>query len=344
MSESSEPKDARSSVAGPHLLLVVGNSRSGTSVLARALGLHDDLVDLGETHFADELLPAGPVDELLRGNDARTFADSLQERLAFGLHGQRGGTIRSGLVLPNELTAPIDLFLEVAAFQMDSAAGHLIEQTPGHLYHARRILDASSKASVVMIVRDPRAVVYSNCKRWRAARRWAKSPSAYLEVVRSWAQGHSVLQSLLWRRGARAGLALERDYPDRVTRITYEDLIGDAETSLRSICAAIGVDFQPSMLDVDVQGSSSSPNDPGARGFQARSSTPAELRLRDGAHRIVESLCDVEMQALGYDRTGRGSLASIGVEALTLPKVAIGVLISVSRMDSIKESLKERLS
>lgn len=317
------------------LLLVVGNSRSGTSVLARSLGLHEELVDLGETHFVEELLPAADPNEPIAGADATRFSKSLQDRLAHGLFGQREGDVRVGFPIPTGSSHPVDLLLDVAEFQTEERPSAFIEQTPGHLYHGGALLEGSTRTSVVVIVRDPRAVVFSNCNRWRAAIRWARTPRAALEVVRSWGQGHPLLQALLWRRGIRRSLELEAAFPERVIRISYEDLVSEPESTLRLVSSSLGLPFQEVMLAVDVQGSSSSRNEPSAEGFQERSSTPPQLRLNDGGHRLVEQICRSEMAALGYATTGRGNALSAIVQCLTVPKVAIGVLVSFSRLGSL---------
>ena len=47
------------------------------------------------------------------------------------------------------------------------------------------------------------------------------------------------------------GLALEREHPERVLRVRYEDLVTDLEPVIRKVCDFLAIDFEASMLDPD---------------------------------------------------------------------------------------------
>ena len=302
------------------------------------------MTDLGETHFIDEVSPTVNIAEPIDSDAADEYCVRLQSILATGLHGQRGEQIRPGFHRPESDSSPLELLLEVAAHQHDDGGPAFVEQTPGNLYHAASVLREAPDVRVILIVRDPRSVVYSNCHRWKAAARWASgSTSAKVEVVRSWSQGHPLLQAVLWRRGARAGLALEKQFPREVARIRYEELISEPEITLRRACSTIGVQFERQMLDVDVQGSSSASNEADSTGFKARSSVAAEDKLSDGANWLVERLCATEMKELDYSPTGRGAVWQAIVQALSIPKVLPGVAITASRLASV-DRVRSRLA
>lgn len=48
---------------------------------------------------------------------------------------------------------------------------------------------------------------------------------------------------------AARGLDLERRYPDRVLRVSYETLVADREPVLRTVSEFLGIDFEPAMAE-----------------------------------------------------------------------------------------------
>ncbi|HXW09182.1 MAG TPA: WecB/TagA/CpsF family glycosyltransferase, partial [Steroidobacteraceae bacterium] len=105
------------------------------------------------------------------------------------------------------------------------------------------------QAHVVHLVRDPRAVMASQKNRWRR-RKLAANGDAQprYESVREWVNYHPYTAGRLWAHATRAALELA-EHP-RVTLVRYEDLVQHPEQTVRSLCARLGLKFDPAMLDV----------------------------------------------------------------------------------------------
>lgn len=68
--------------------------------------------------------------------------------------------------------------------------------------------------------------------------------------VRAGGSGRFLRNALAWSRGTRLARQGQDRYPERLRLLRYEDLIQRPEATLRQICAFIGEDFDPAMLDI----------------------------------------------------------------------------------------------
>ncbi len=102
----------------------------------------------------------------------------------------------------------------------------------GNMQHAPDLVVLFPDAHFVYLVRDARDMALS----------WKKSPG-HPGSVKDAAKMWSAEQAY-----ALHFLSMEQD-PARITVVHYEDLIADAEPQLRRICAAIGEQFDDSMLE-----------------------------------------------------------------------------------------------
>lgn len=100
-----------------------------------------------------------------------------------------------------------------------------VEKTPKHIHNVALIKSMFPGARFIITTRDSRDVVASLGHRYqdfdRAYRRWMDDSSASLGAL-------SLPDTMLWR---------------------LEDLIEDAEGSLRSICDFIGIEYDPALLE-----------------------------------------------------------------------------------------------
>ena len=161
---------------------------------------------------------------------------------------------------------------------------------------------ALAAASVIHVVRDPRAVAASNYVSG------ARYPLMFL--ARQWR-----------KQAALAWLAAQRD--SRVRLVRFEDLVTKPAAIAAELCRFIGADFDEAMVDADnlKDGAgqpwrqNSSYQDPGGSAKTAEVTNTAALEkwqsaLPESYLRIIERVCGPEMRLLGYPRL----IADVGPE------------------------------
>lgn len=98
--------------------------------------------------------------------------------------------------------------------------------------YADRVFACFPDARILHMIRDPRDRYASVVKRWKTNRGGVGSATA------------------AWLASIRLGERNQARYPDQFCIIRYEDLAGDPEGTLRSICAFIAEPFDRSMLEM----------------------------------------------------------------------------------------------
>jgi hypothetical protein len=225
MSDAGDPEvDAVAArIAGMRGVFVVGVARSGTSLLKALLDGHPEMwvppaesfaidwceaVDPAAAFLAlpryDALLPAGSAE---RGLVEETL------RLRF-----QPGTGPARAVLA---------FLEAMARVQSpaSAATHWVEKTPKHLRMVPALLSALGTGTrVVCVVRDPRAVLASQARRWERGR----TPQGMRHFARRWATGDVLTR------------AFQEQHPEFLA-VRYEDLVATPEDVMRRLAGHLQV-------------------------------------------------------------------------------------------------------
>ena len=121
-----------------------------------------------------------------------------------------------------------------------------IEKTPQHVFLVEEILHSVPAAQFVEILRDPRDILASKKKRHQTSR-VASAENRTLALERVYDPFWDALE---WRFAVRAGQRARASLPDRLYTVRYEDLVQQPETTIQGVCAFLGLDFVPQMLDV----------------------------------------------------------------------------------------------
>ncbi|GER80381.1 MAG: sulfotransferase [Anaerolineales bacterium] len=241
------------------IIFVVGNSRSGTTMLGRVLGCSSDVLTFNELHFFEQMwtpsMPAGEI-SLEKAVHFTTRLLGIQREGYYAQvepHKYRREAEALVSAQPGKLTAPqvFAAFLDYEAKRRGKTVA--CDQTPRNLFYIRELLAYYPNAYIVHIVRDPRDVLLSQKNRW-LRRSYAQKKFPMRESVRYWVNYHPISISLLWESGIKAwerrkGLA-------RVYSIRFEDLIEDPEKIIRAICQFLELEYSPAMLEVPQVGSS----------------------------------------------------------------------------------------
>lgn len=327
-------------------MFVVGNSRSGTTMLARMLGLHPAVHTLPELHFFEELWTPEDEHRALAREPAVELAEQLLHRARGSYHRPlTPGQHRSAAAGLVDALPAGPLGSEVLRAVLDGEAGRhgasvACEQTPRTVFYVEELLRLLPAAYVVVLVRDPRDVLLSQKNWWR--RRFRGTGDIPLRTtVRRWVDYHPLTTSLLWRGGVRAG---DR-HPEspRVTHLRYEDLVADPENALRQVLAPLGLAFDPALLAVR-RISSSNEVDREGTGVDASRSGHWRTGLRPAELWLSQRITGVGMARHGYAPVPVAAGPGLLWAALTWPlKTVLAVLLNTGRTRSLALSVRRRV-
>ncbi|MCB9846855.1 MAG: sulfotransferase [Phycisphaeraceae bacterium] len=289
------------------LFFIVGCGRSGTTLLQSMLLSHPRITIPPETKFY------GMVRDTHRGLDLSTERGYVEARdFAFESLNRRGIVFDRdrylGFAGEAERTWPGIFTAVLAAYAATKGADRVGEKSPVHTHYAHEIMEDFPEAKFVHMLRDPRAVVLSRMKAGFGTNLIGPN------IVR-------------WRRAVDMHDRIaDRLGPGRYHIVRYEDLVRDKESALRALCAFLGIDFVPEMLEHQ---------DRKDRGWSDRSqdwlkntlkpvftsSIDAWKQKMKPAHiALVEASLGDRIERMGYERTGASTW-------LPGPRVALSILL-----------------
>jgi hypothetical protein len=212
-------------------VFVVGFQRSGTTLLQSLLGAHPRIAAPPEMHFI--LRVAYFADYFGDLADDANLRRALREALNPPVDILSECGFEEDPLFERAAAGPRTYAGLFAAIMQDYAERNgkqrWAEKTPSQ--RPDDIWNLFPDAQVVHVIRDPREVVASSRDMpWER-----RSPAAIAIDLRQF-----TLESV--ERGRRAG-------PSRYLQVRYEDLAGEPEALLRVVCAFLGEDYDPGMLD-----------------------------------------------------------------------------------------------
>jgi hypothetical protein len=341
-------EDVTTLMATRRAIFVVGNSRSGTTMMGRVLGRHSAVFTFHELHFFEQLWDPRSAAMLARERAVELAARLLTiERDGYYTPGDwRAYAAEAARLLPEEVGAvpAPEVFMRVLCHE---AARHgrsiPCDQTPRNLYYLDDILRLYPQARVIQMVRDPRDVVLSQKYRWRR-RSLGGSAIPRREVVRSWANYHPITMGLLWRGGIQAGERFAR-HP-RVMTLRFEDLLAAPEARVRALCEFLGLPFEPAMLDVPQVGSSHGADAPERRGLDPRAAGRwRRAQGHTGDLVVCQGVVRAAMLRHGYAPADLGPAWPHWLWAgITWPvKAGLAFLLNLGRARNVVAALRRRL-
>lgn len=319
---------------------VIGSSRSGTSVLAQAMGRHPQVVATEELHFYNLLAPA------YTETDGQEYRATQLAQLKAVQHEARFFDIKNGTAndlpavtadeLPDASAPLLPAFFDALA--QEAGAEVVVEQTPMNLYYRDRIRADFPGVVFFLMRRDPRAILASQKMRWQVGILGERTHPDR-EIKRYKHAGHPLIQLLLFRKTSIEARAASREQD--VELIVYEKLVQDSHGTLERLTARLGLDYDPVMNAVSDAGSSHA-REAGGRGFDSsrlegwrKSLTPTEIWLTEKLY------CD----DLTLPATGMAPRASEALKlALSFPVALVMALYySVGSYGNLVDAIRRRL-
>jgi hypothetical protein len=245
---------------GPGPTFLVGAERSGTTLLRLMLDHHPRIAFLYEFDYAVTWLG----DDGARPDLAAYHRALAQDRIFLSTKASVDPAL------------PYDELVEgFLRRRLEGDRKELVGATVHH--HFDRLLHLWPDARFVHLLRDPRDVARS-C----VAMGWAGNPWCGVE---RW-----IVAERTWEHLA------SRLEPSRIHELRYEDLVREPEATLRELCRALGVEYDPAMLRYPER-STYPPPDPASAEAWRRTMAPLDVRL-------VEARVGPLLVARGYAPSG----------------------------------------
>ena len=336
------------------MLFVVGNSRSGTTMMGRIVGNHPAVFTFGELHFFGQLWsPAVSVN--LNQSDAETLAAKLFciQREGYRTHGNAQSFEQDARTFCETLTNypidPAELYSEFLSYET-SLHGKTIpcDQTPRNVFYIDEILKYYPNAKIINMVRDPRDVLLSQKRKWKR-RFLGGSDMPIKESLRDWINYHPITINKIWH----TAVSTADRYADheRIITIYFEKLLEDSEATVSRLCNFVDIEYDKSLLQVPQVGSSVNTDKPGQLGINPdragnwNESEKNISNLSSSEIYISQKLNGTLMQKHNYTPISiRPNVFSLTINILSFPiKLALAFLCNLDRIKNIRETLKRRL-
>jgi len=330
------------------LTFIVGNSRSGTTMMMRIINNHPQLHALSELHFFEQLWSPADQNKALTREAAEKLADRLLHvsREGYLTRYQPGKYMQEAreLITAENPTFGQDVFRAVA-FLETRQAGKLIpcEKTPQNVFYIREILALYPHARILNMVRDPRGVLLSQKRKWKR-RKMGAHFITWREATRLRINYHPITISRLWN--SSIGASLQFLQHPQVMTVHFEDIIENSEATIRTICQFFGVEFHPLMLDVPHLGSSNEVDDPTQTGIKKeRAGNWRKGGLNDAEVWFCQRITGKYMDPMEYPRVSVSpNPVAVAGYYLSFPfKIALAILVNLGRMKNIVDTIKRRM-
>lgn len=335
------------------MIFIVGNSRSGTTMMGRILGKHPSVYTFGELHFFGQLC-APPFSSEVGKKEIEKLASQLYciQREGYRTYGNprrflsEAQTFLAGLTpYPDTSAALFEAFLRREAAENNGSIP--CDQTPRNVFYIADILELYPEARVVNMIRDPRDVLLSQKKKWKR-RFLGGSDMPMKETLRDWMNYHPITISHIWRTAVTA--ADQFTQHDRVVSVYFEELLAHPEKTVESLCDFIGITYTAEMLQVPQVGSSVGTDRPQQLGINAHRAHSWQSDANRGELGSAEIYLNEKINAAlmkkhNYNRISEHpNVASLTLHLLTFPiKLAGAFFFNLDRMKNIRETLKRRI-
>lgn len=334
-------------------IFVVGNSRSGTTLMGSILGLNSDVFTFEELHFFGTLWSHSDRQKILTRNEAEALAAKLlaiQDEDVISHKDPKLFADEAKIVinlLPTQSYTATDILQTFLTYTAEKNQRRIpCEQTPRNVLYISELLEIYPHCHIVNMVRDPRDVLLSQKYKWKI-RFLGASNIPYREAIRSWTNYHAITISKLWNVAINA--ANKDHHSDHVITIRFEDLITQPEKILRQVCDFTGLEFTPQMLQVSQSEGGVSSHKKIAPGQKGIDSSSTGKWKKGGLTQTEIYLC----QQLTQDNMTKHNYTiepitanpiRIALAWLFLPvKLTLAVLFNLQRMKNIVEEIRKRI-
>ena len=331
------------------MVFVVGNSRSGTTMMGRILGKHPSVYTFGELHFFGQLC-APPFSSKVGRKEIEKLTSQLFciQREGYRTHGNPRRFLSEAQLFLESLTS----YPETQAALFDAFLHHIAaensrnipcDQTPRNVFYIADILQLYPKARIINMIRDPRDVLLSQKGKWKR-RFLGGSDMPMKETFRDWVNYHPITISYIWRTAVTAAEQFLQH--ERVVSVYFEELLTHPNVTVKSICDFVGITYTDEMLQVPQVGSSVAEDQPQQLGINPhRAHSWQNGELSSAEIYLNQKINAALMKKHSYSPVSiQPNVPSLMLHLLTFPvKLGGAFLFNLDRMKNIRQTLKRRL-
>lgn len=290
-------------------VFIVGNSRSGTTLVARILKGHPDVHILNETHFMEEFVKERERFHSLSVSQLSVLVNkmlTIQRKDYYRKSEYEEYSEDANEIISMFRKQPKADFstLNRVFFEFEAKRHGKImagDQTPRHVFYIHELLSMYPGAKFIHMVRDPRAILLSQKKKWKAGLR-LQQPK--FEVLRTLTNYHPVTTTIIWNKAISAGLQAWETVPkNSMKTVFFEHLVENPKLITEEICNFLEISFLPEMLDIGVE-LSANKNDEGKHGIRKTVAERWAKELSKTEIYLAERFASSQMQRLEYETTG----------------------------------------
>ncbi len=316
-------------------VFIVGNSRSGTTMMSRIFGNHPETHAFNELHFFGNLEGR----KLSNADLAKELLDI--ERSNFLTKVSKGEHSEEVERMLAEPISQAEVFQQFLTYEtIKNSASIAVCQTPTNIYHLDKILVLFNQVKIINMVRDPRDILLSQKNKWK--RKFLGSNEIpFFEMLRAKFNYHPYTISKMWNTAVNRGCLQHQN----VQTIRFEDLLQYPEETIRDLCEFVGISFDSRMLQVANIGSSSK-RDQGVNFIDSSKVFKWKKGGLSNAEIIISEKVNREIiSRLGYEKSNKTFSLGLIYHFLRFPfHIFMALLFNLHRMGSILEVIKRRIS
>lgn len=329
---------------------IVGNSRSGTTMMMRILGQHSAIHAINEPHFFETMWAPKDQDVLLKKTAAAGLLLKLFTVQRKGFFAPKNaGDFQEEIetllqTVPDHNRTRLVLFQTFLQYEaLQNSKTTPCEKTPQNVFYLKELLTFFPEAKIINMVRDPRSVLLSQKKKWK--RKFLGGTFlTWKEMLRLMINYHPLTIGRLWNSSVSAGHAY-RQHPS-ILHLRFEDLLETPEVTVKEVATFLGVDYENRMLHIPYAGSSLEADRKSTKGIRTARADSWKGKLSATEIFFCQLVCRKHMKIWGY-ATVKVSPNPIRVlwNLIIFPiKIVLAFFVNIKRMRSIFDALQRRLA
>ena len=330
-------------------IFIVGNSRSGTTLMAQILRKHQDIFVFHELHFFENLWTPADACEVIppsKGVSLCARLLSIQDEGYRSRHNSNRHIDKARSIVSTIDAKKLTAVAVYRAFMeyVTLSTGRIFaaEQTPRNVFYIGEILGLFPSARIINMIRDPRDVLASQKKKWRR-HAWRKDFGSRRESLRLCINYHPITTSKLWHASIQAAEHFADD--SRVLFLRFEDLIFQPEKMLQKVCDFLGVRLSKRMMSVRKLASSFDFRHMNQHGFDHETVGRWKSALLASELFYCQKINGNKMQRYGYSPSDVSpGMLSLIVPPITFPiKLGVAFLLNWRRYAMVSSAIRRRL-